>query len=266
MNDRLRQVLVVLIGLPLSLAVGVSLIYLLLRLEGWVQTAAALALFAGGVFVVVWTAVRRKKGEALVGSLLNILHKDVDPVRFIKESEKALQKTKNRALRNTLSLNLAVGYEATGDYDSAIRVMQGMPISTADKVSKAMFYNNLAMFHAEKGAASDGVLFYNHGKTYYKKADKQIPKAYLTLTRALLYFAEERYSEAIKSFEKARQSGFDDRHTLSKLQLFYARALLKEGRTKEAKNELYRLLQKRTYPYLLAAAKVEMEHVEAEKK
>ena len=262
MNDKLRQLLSVAIGIPIFFAIGASLILLVLQLDGMMRVWGFLALFLLSVVVLVMHSAKNRKADRLVESLLDILQKEVNPEKFIAESEKALKNTKNRALRSTLSLNLAVGYEAIGDYDSAIRIMKEIPIMTADKLSKAMFYNNAAAFYAEKGAVDEGLEAYGLGKSHFMKAGKDIPSAYLTLTKGLLAYAEERYDEAIELFENARSKGFDDRHTLTKLQLFYGRALLKAGNAKDAKVVFLKIIQKKTYPFLLKSAKEELEKLQ----
>ncbi len=259
MNDKLRQLVVIIVGLPISLAIGASVLLLIWQMDGAMRVWAFLALFALSVVVLLLHSAKNQKSNRLVESLLDILQKEVNPGKFIEESEKALKSTKNRALRSTLSLNLAVGYAATGDYDSAIRIMKEIPIGTADKMSKAMFYNNAAAFYAEKGAVNEGLEAYVLGQPHFMKAGKDIPIAYLTLTKGLLAFAEEKYEEAIELFENARSKGFEDRHSLTKLQLFYGKALAATGKTKEAKNMFSKIIQKKTYPFLLESAKEELE-------
>ena len=259
MNDKLRQLFSIAVGLPICLAIGASLILLILKLDGALRIWGFLALFAISLVILILNSAKNRKANRLVASLLDILQKEVKPEKFIEESEKALEGTKNRALRSTLSLNLAVGYEAVGDYDSAIRIMKEIPIGTADKLSKAMFYNNAAAFYAEKGAVEEGLEAYVLGQPHFMKAGKDIPISYLTLTKGLLAFAEEKYEEAVELFENARSKGFDDRHSLTKLQLFYGRALAAMGRTKEARNMFSKVIQKKTYPFLLESAKKELE-------
>ena len=259
MNDKLRQLLTIIIALPICLAVGASLILLILQMEGAMRIWGFLALFAFSFVLLILNAAKNRKASRLVESLLDILQKEVHPEKFIAESEKALKTAKNRALRSTLSLNRAVGYEAIGDYETAIRIMKEIPIGTADKMSKAMFYNNAAMFYAEKGAVNEALEAYVMGQPHFMKAGKDIPIAYLTLTKGLLAFVEEKYEEAIELFENARSKGFDDRHSLTKLQLFHGKALAAQGHTKEAKSMFSKVLQKKTYPFLLESARKEME-------
>lgn len=259
MNDRLRQLLTIILGLPICLAIGASLILLILQLEGSLRVWGFLALFMVSVVALILNSAKNRKANRLVESLLNILQKEVNPEKFIAESEKELKRTKNRALRCTLSLNLAVGYEAIGDYDGAIRIMKEIPIGTADKMSKAMFYNNAAMFYAEKGAVNEALEAYVLGQPHFTKMGKDIPISYLTFTKGLLASAEEKYEEAAELFENARSKGFDDRHTLTKLQLFHGKTLAAMGKTKEARSMFSKVLQKKTYPFLLQSAKEELE-------
>ncbi len=262
MSDRLRQLIGIMISIPVCLAVGVSVVLFALRLEGGARTLFILALFALAVAILIAYAVRGAKSNKLVEGLLDILYKEVNPQKFIEASEAELKKTRSRALRNTLSLNLAVGYEAAGQFDEAIRVMKSMNVLSADKTSKAMFYCNAAAFYAEKGALTEGLEAYTTGQAYYEKAAKDISMGYIRLTRGLLYYAEGKYEEALETFEKARARGFDDRHTMSKLQLFEARALAKLAKKKEAKTVYGKIIQKKTYPYLLACAKEELAALE----
>lgn len=259
MNDKLRTLLTVLFGIPIGLAIGVSITLLIFRLEGTIRTLAIVALLAAAVAVLILMAVRNSRGNKLVERLLDILYKDADPDTFIAESLAALEKTRNRALRNTLSMNLAVGYAAAGRYSEAIAVMKEMPISTADKVSKAMFYCNAATFYAENGANTEAHEAYTLGRPYFEKAGEKLPIAYRRFTRGLLYFADGAYEEALDAFSKARMLGFEDRHTMTRLQLFEARALAASGQHKEAKAVYAKIVQKKTYPYLLNCARKELE-------
>ncbi len=261
MSDRLKQLLGILIGIPVCLAVGASVVILIYHMQGTARIWAIVALFAVAIAVLVLYAVRNAKGNKLVEQLLDILYKEADPDTFVQQSLAALDKTRNRALRNTLFLNLAVGYEAAGKYDEAIAVMKKMPIGSADKVSKAMYYCNAAAFYAEKGAAAEGHEAYTLGQPYFEKAGENIPMSYIRLTRGLLHYAEGEYEEALEAFTKARGRGFDDRHTLTKLQLFEARALSHLGRNRDAKNVYAKIVQKKTYPYLLECARKEMQEL-----
>ncbi len=254
----LRQITRILLGLPIFLAIIASVVLLIVRMEGSMRTLASIALFLIGVVLLVLLICKNKKESRLVESLLDILYREVNPERFIEASEAALAKTKSRPLQNTLRLNLAVGYEAAGDFDGAIRTMKEIPIETADKVSKAMFYNNMAVFYAEKGAEHEALEAYSFGKPHFKKAEADIPSSYMALTRGLLYFVEGKYPEAVEAFENARSKGFEERHTMAKLQLFHARALSALGEKKEAKTILGKLCQKKTYPYLLEVARKEL--------
>ncbi|MBE7063393.1 MAG: hypothetical protein E7390_06385 [Ruminococcaceae bacterium] len=262
MNDRLRQIITIAFGIPIGLAIAASIALALYYLQGTARTLGILALFAVGIALLVGMAVRNSKGNKLVERLLDILYKEADPETFIAESLSALEKTKNRALRNTLSLNLAVGYAAAGKHTEAIEVMKNMPISSADKVSKAMYYCNAAAFYAEKGASVEAHETYNLGKPFFEKAGDKLPLSYLRLTRGLLHFAEGEYAEALETLANARSRGFEDRHTMTKLQLFEARALAATGRTKDAKSVYTKIVQKKTYPYLLSCAKKELEQLQ----
>ncbi len=259
MNDKLRTLLTVLFGIPIGLAIGVSIALLVFRLEGTMQTLAIVALIIIAITLLILMAVRNARGNKLVERLLDILYKDADPDTFIAESLAALNKNRNRALRNTLSMNLAVGYASAGQYDEAIKVMKEMPIGTADKVSKAMFYCNAAAFYAEKGANTEAHEAYTLGRPYFEKAGEKLPISYRRFTRGLLYFSDGQYAEALDAFSKARNLGFEDRHTMTRLQLFEARALAASGQHKEAKAVYAKIVQKKTYPYLLACAKAELE-------
>ena len=263
MSERARQLLGILIGIPLCLAVGASIVIFVYNLGGAARIWAIAALLTIAVAVLVLYAVRNAKGNKLVEQLLDILYKEVNPDKFIAESKKVLDKTRNRALRNTLLLNLAVGYEAVGQFDEAIDVMKSMLIGAADKVSKAMFYCNAAAFYAEKGAVAEGHEAYTLGQPFFEKAGENIPVGYLRLSRGLLYYADGKYEEALEAFSKARGRGFEDRHTMTKLQLFEARALARLGRIKEAKSVYSKIVQKKTYPYLLECAKQELQILDA---
>ncbi len=258
MNNRMRQVVSLIVGAPIGITIGVSFFYLIFLTEGKLQllgTVLFLALFIG---IVLFYGIRSVKCRKLVDALLDILYKEVNPEKFVAESEKAIRKTKNRAVKGTLSLNLAVGYEALGEYKKAIDIMENLDISASDKISKAMYYSNAAAFYAENGQSVRAHEAYTKGQPLFEKAGESISLAHVRFSRALLYYVNEQYEEALEAFENARSRGFADRHSLTRLQLFEARSLVKLGKGKEAKSVYGKILQKKTYPYLLACAKREM--------
>ena len=257
MTDGIRRLLRVVIGVPLFAGVAGSIIILFCHMEAGGRIPFVLTLCAFGAGIMAWYIIRQRKQNRQVEALLDILYKEINPEKFIQESEKVLKTAKNRAFRDTLRLNLAVGYEAIGAYDKAIAVMKEIGIGTADKVTKAMFYCNMATFYAEKGALSEAQMAYTAGQPFFEKAEKALPVGYIRLSRALLHFAEEQYEEAVEAFAGARNRGFEDRHTMAKLQLFEARTHVKLGNIKEARKIYETILQKNTYPYLKQTAKEE---------
>ena len=262
MTDGIRHLLRFVVGLPVSIGAAVSLFVLFYHMEGSGRMPFALALLAVGIGGLIWYILRQRKRNQQVEKLLDILYKDIDPEKFIKASEDALEKTKSRAFQDTLRFNLAVGYEAAGAFDKAIAVMKEIDIRAADKVTRAMFYCNLATFYAQKGALSEGQMAYTTGQPFFEKAGKALPMGYVRFSRGLLHFAEEQYEEAIEVFAGAKNRGFEDRHTMTKLQLFEARAHVKLGNIKEARQIYGKILQKNTYPYLIQTAKAEFKKLD----
>jgi len=65
MSDRLRQMIGIMISIPVCLAVGVSVVLLALRLEGGARTLFILALFALAVAILIAYAVRALKAISL---------------------------------------------------------------------------------------------------------------------------------------------------------------------------------------------------------
>ncbi len=258
MNDKARQVWGLIFGLPIGFAIGITVFIFVMQLEGSARIAAIAILLALGISVLAWAARRNAKGSRQVEALLDILYKEADPEKFIRASQEALKKAKHRTLKSTLTLNLAVGYTASGRYDEAICTLKEMNVSLADKVSKTMYYLNAASCYAEKGAATEALEAYSLAKPLLEKTEKELPAGHILLTRGLLYFAEGKYEDALETFERARSRGFDERHTMTKLQLFEARAYTKLGKTKEARTLYGKILQKKTYPFLLQKAKEEL--------
>ena len=259
MNNRMRQFIGFIVGAPIGITLGVSFFYLIFLTEGALQLFGAALFVALAVGVILFFSIRGAKGRKLIDSLLDILYKEVDPAKFAEESEKAIRKTRNRAIKCTLSLNLAVGYEALGEYKKAIEIMENLDISASDKITTAMYYSNAAAFYAENGQLTRAQEAYTKGQPLFEKMGESISLAHVRFSRALLYYADEQYEEALEGFNSARGRGFDDRHSLTRLQLFEARTLAKLGKAKEAKSVYGKILQKHTYPYLLDCAKREMQ-------
>ncbi len=258
MNNRMRQFIGFAIGAPVGLGLGISFFYLIFLGGGYLQMLGIVLFLALAVGLALFYGIRSVRGRKLADTLLDILYKEADPEKFVRESEKAIAKTRNRAVKETLSLNLAVGYEAMGEYGEAIRVMDAMDMSAADKISRAMYYSNLAAFCAENGQLVRAEAAYTKGQPLFEKAGEAISLAHVRFSRALLYYADEKYEETLDALETARSRGFEDRHSLARLQLFEARSLAKLGKLKEARNVYGKILQKNTYPFVLACAKKEL--------
>ena len=259
MTPKLRRIISIAIRIPIFVSVGFTILLLAFRLEGVLRMAFIAVLLTVGAGTLIWYLAHSSKMGKRISELLDVLYKDINPEKFISESEVLLKKTRNRAIRNTVALNLAVGYEAKGDFKEAIRVMKTIDINRADTISKAMFFSNATAFYAQNGSVFEASEAYTSGKPYFEKAGNKVSKAHLLFSRGLYFYAEDRFEDALDSFEKARGAGFDDRHSMTRLQLFEARARLKLGMEKEAKALYHKVLQKNTYPYLLSCARTELE-------
>ncbi len=262
MNTQMKRFIVWMAGIPISLAICASVVLLLMRLEGTLFYLALLFLFLLGVAVLVISMVRSRKNEKIVNKLLDILYKDADPKAFIAASKAQIQKTRNKALKGTLSFNLAIGYEADGNFGRAISVMKETLDLTADGLTKATYYLNLASFYAQKGAVNEGLEAYQAGRRYIDKKRKYIPAAYTLFVRGLLFYAEEKDADALDSFKKINMEEFEDRHSVTKLQLYMARAYSRMGNIKEARVLYGKVRQRKTYPYLLSCANAEIENLQ----
>ena len=262
MTPKFRKILAITIRVPFVVALAFTSVFLAFHLEGTARIVYIALLFSVSAVTLIWYAVHSSRMGKQISALLDVLYKEMNVDKFISESEALLKKTKSRAIRNTISLNLAVGYEAKGEFEEAIRVMKSIDVEKADTVSKAMFFSNATAFYAQSGAPFEASEAYTSGKPYFEKAEKSLSKAHLLFSRGLYFFAEDRFEDALDSFEKARGAGFDDRHSMTRLQLFEARALVKLGKEKEAKAMYHKVLQKNTYPYLLSSAKAELESLE----
>ncbi len=262
MTPKIRRIFAVALRIPIFVSVFFSVLFLAFHLEGVFRIAFIVTLFLLSAGSLLIYGVHSSKMGKRISALLDVLYKDINPEKFISESEALLKKTRSRSIRNTIALNLAVGYEAKGDFPEAIRVMKSIDIEKADTVSKAMFFSNATAFYAQNGSAFEAAEAYTSGKPYFEKAGEKVSKAHLLFSRGLYFYAEGRFEDALDSFEKARGAGFDDRHSMTRLQLFEARALVKLGKEKEAKAMYHKVLQKNTYPYLLSCARTELENPE----
>ncbi|MDD6307870.1 MAG: hypothetical protein PUB07_00700 [Clostridia bacterium] len=259
MSEQIKRLISWIACSILTLAVCVSLFLLIMNLSGAARIWTIVGIVLVSLIILIIVLKRNARNEQMVGSLLDILYKNADPAAFIAASEKALEKTKNKALRCTLMLNLAVGYEAIGDFSHAIAIMKQISVLLTDRTSKAIYYCNLAGFYAQGDRLTDGLGAYKVARQYYEKCKKKIPNAYFLYTRGLLFYTEAQYEDAMDSFKKVQTNQFQDRHAQTKLQLYMARTFAAMGKTKDAREYYSKVLQRNTYPYLLTCAKQELD-------
>ncbi len=220
------------------------------------------ALFLVSVFVAIFTFIRNGKENKKIEALLEILYKECNAEKFIAESEALISKTKTKRFLTSLRLNLALGYEAIEKPAKAIVVTKKANIKATDKISWAIYYNNLAMFYAELDDSDNAANSLKIAEKYMKKAKKYLPEENFLLTKGMVAFSEGEYKTAKSMFDDAKKIGFTNKHSVYLNELYIGKTLFKIGKEKEAKATLKRVSQKKTLPYITKAALEELNNIE----
>lgn len=93
-----------------------------------------------------------------------------NPQAYIRETEKLLKTAKGRNLRNGLTLNLAAGYMATDQFDTAIGILESLPCDDLfDPAAKAVWRINLCMSYFETNQNEKAIALYEDSQKFLKR-------------------------------------------------------------------------------------------------
>lgn len=253
-----KNLLKICIGV-IGITVGITFVLILASLSLKNRIIVSSCLVAVAIIVFVCVAVVSKKQNTVINDLLSILYKDLNPDKFIDESLKTLETVKSRALKKTLLLNLAVGYQAKCMFDKAIETTKSINIKGASTVFKAMYHCNLAMFYAQSGDIDNALLTFAEGEKNITASEAKLPEANLLLVKGIVAFVDGEMKKSQRCLKSAKEAGFDEKHSSYYADIYLGKIYKQEGKLREAKEVFARISRKKTLPYITAAALHELD-------
>ncbi len=241
-----KLVIVVIIGSVLGAILGLALTrFDEEQLEILVPGLIAIAV-VGYILFCIYVIVRYFKFSSEVNRLLKILLEDIDVEKYIAETKTAIINTKNKVYKLQLSINLAIGYEANGEYQKAIEHMTEINIKSANVRHKALYYNNLAFFYSEVGDSQKAIQIYLDGERSINKFSKN-PNFSSTFlhTKAIIEYSKGNFQLSEELLEKSRFQGKLSIHGSTSVNLYLAKIYIKTDRIQKAIVLLeYNMIQK----------------------
>lgn len=241
-----KLAIVSLIGAGIGILIGISFPFLDGDQIKTVETIFNLILVFAVVGAVIFTSLREIKFVKEIRRLLKILNIDIDVERYMNEIQEAINKTKNKTHKLCLSINMAVGYSAKGEYKKAIDYMLNLNIKDLNSTIKAVYYNNLAYFYCEANNLQGAIKAYSQGEKFINKLlkDPYYCATFLNTKGAIEYLIGH-LAESEKLFEESKLQQVAGNHLITSANLYLAKIYMKTNRKEKGKLLLdYNMMQK----------------------
>lgn len=143
--------------------------------------------------------------------LLRILMEQLEPERFIQETQKWLSHLVLQAHIHTLRSDLAYAYFLQGQYDAAIRILWELQPPQFNRIGKMLYYNNLTCYYLAVGDLHSAESCFQDGQEYIEKtlqSQSFLCRPYhssLFETKAQLLYHQGELQESEKLFLQAQQ-------------------------------------------------------------
>lgn len=245
-----------LIGALIGVPIGLLIAFLPEGQDGIFIPLFLLLIAAALIFIITYTILKYKKFSKEVNRLINILYIDIDVDKYIKETQGAISKMKNKQYKLHLSLNLAIGFEAKGEYQKAIDYTERLNIDNANWVYKALYYNNLAFYYCEAGKLEQAIEEFSDGAKFIEKLLKNPLYCAAPLqTKAVIEYHKGNLPYAEELLEKSKQQIRVSSHLISSVNLYEAKIYLQTNRIDKAKLLLEYNLSQKLLPNILEETK-----------
>ena len=246
----------ILIGIGIGLSLGLISSFATEEQLEVITPVLTLIMVAALILIFTYTILKAIKINKEANRLLKILYEDIDAENYIKETKDAISKIKNKSYKLHFSLNLAIGYEALGEYQEAIDNMRVLDISDARWIYKALYYNNLAFFYYEAGNSQSAIQTYSDGEKFINKLLKNPRYSGGPLhTKGIIEYSKGNFASSEELLEKSKLQLNVSHHLVTSANLNIAKICLKTNRIAKARLLLDYNLSQKLLPNILAETK-----------
>jgi len=248
--------IIILIGIGIGLPTGLISAFATEEQLKVITPILTLIMIAALIMIFTYTILKANKFNKEVTRLLKILNEDIDVENYIKETKDAISKTRNKLYKLHFSLNLAIGYDALGEYQEAIDNMRALDISDARWIYKALYYNNLTFFYYEAGNSQAAIQTYTDGEKFINKFLKNpIYSAGPLHTKGVIEYSKGNFASSEELLEKSKLQVNANNHLVTSANLYIAKICLQTNRTPKARVLLDYNLSQKLLPNILAETK-----------
>jgi tetratricopeptide (TPR) repeat protein len=256
--------IIILIGIGIGFPIGLVSAFATDEQLEVITPVLTLIVVAALILIFTYAILKANKFNKEVTRLLMILYEDIDAENYIKETKDVISKTRNKSYKLHFSLNLAIGYDALGEYQEAIDNMRVLDISNARWIYKALYYNNLAFFYYEAGNSQSAIQTYSEGKKFINKLlENPIYSGGPLHTKGIIEYSKGNFASSEELLEKSKLQLNANNHLVTSANLYIAKICLKTNRTAEARLLLDYNLSQKLLPNILAETKEVVEEMKS---
>lgn len=194
-----------------------------------------------------------------------ILYEDIDVDRYLIEIQKTMTKTKIKTCKFSLSICLALGYEAKGEYQRAIEYMNNLNIkNTINTTYQAIYYNNLAYFYCEAGEVDEAIKTYLQGEKFINQIIKKpLHRASLLHTKGVLEYLKGNLIESEELLEESKLQTFVSNNLIISANLYLAKIYFQTNRIEKSKLMLNYNISQKLFPNIQTETKKLIDTIES---
>lgn len=256
--------IIILIGIGIGVPIGLVSAFATEEQLGIITPVFTLIIVAALILIFTYIIQKAVKFNKEAFRLLKILNEDIDVEKYIKETKDTISKTKNKYYKLHFALNLAIGYEAKGEYQKAIDHMKVLNINDARWIYKALYYNNLAFFYNETDNLQAAIQTYSDGEKFINKLLKSpLYSAGPLHTKGIIEYSKGNLTSSEELLEKSKLQVNANNHLVTSANLYVAKICLQTSRTQKARLLLDYNLSQKLLPNILAETKKVIEEMES---
>lgn len=211
-----------------------------------------LIMFFSLVIVILFLPdiIKGKQIKKRYKSILQILHVEKEPTRFIHELETLINDVDDLKTRNSLNMTLAAGYCENGEYDKAHQLIMSLNLKNFSDLGRVIYYINMFAVTYNLGDEDKAATILDDNMDLIKQYENhpQIGGA-IAANFVYRYLAENNLIQAehyLKKAEKFHNSG----NLNDAIEYLKANILVKNKCYDDARNIIYTLKENGTTPSL----------------